>query len=220
MRDANLNLIPADYVLERRAHRIVRITIIGFLTVGVLIGALRFALDQQIAELRTETTRLQTQHNQQLAQRTVFEELVARRDGLQRKVDILDGLRGGLRADRVFHLVDEAVNADTWFRKWSFRRRGELTETKPETVHAGYLIIVAEPDQSTGKLAQAWRLDTHMEIAGSALDHSALARFVEHLLAQTAVADVRILRTGSRPGKQREIVDFDLAITLRNELSA
>ena len=114
-------------------------------------------------------------------------------------------------ARRMFMAVDAAANGDTWFRQWTFRRQGEIVQHNEE-VHTGYLIVLA-PNES-GVEDRAWRLDTHMEISGSALNHSAIAQFVERLQLRPEIRDARILRTGSRREAAREIIDFELAVSV------
>lgn len=219
---ATLDLIPADYRDERRARRMLAwfVPLFALLLAGV--GGARLAIEQRIGAVRDEAARLEQSISFNAGQQRQLETLEAERDVLARRVQILDGLRGGVPADRMFTAIDAAVDENTWFRRWTFRRRGDLTEDTPETVHAGYLIIVAEPAAggAAGAKEKAWRLATHMEVAGSALDHTALAGFVERLLARGEIADVKILRTSSRREASREVIDFDLAITVYSAYEA
>ena len=213
-----LDLIPADYRDERQARRMLSwfLPVFGILIVG--IGSARFMLDHKQAQIQTTMNTLQANINYNVEQQRHLDDLNAERRLFERRVQILDGLRGGLPAERMFAVVDGAFDSNTWFRKWTFRRRGDLTDEVPDTIHAGYLIIVADPDK--GEHEKAWRMATHMEIAGSAIDHTALAGFVERLLARAEIADVKILRTGSRRESSREVVDFDLAVTVYSAYEA
>ena len=207
-----LDLIPTDYREERRARRLLTwfFPIFGLLVVG--LGTARIVLDHKQDQILANMSTLQADINYNVEQQRRLDELNVERKLFERRVQILDGLRGGLPAERMFEVVDDAFDGNTWFRKWAFRRRGDLTDEVPDTVHTGYLIIVADPDK--GEKEKAWRMATHMEIAGSAIDHTALAGFVERLLAHAEIADVKILRTGSRRESKREVVDFDIAVTV------
>lgn len=215
---ATLDLIPPDYREERRARRMLAwfVPLFALLVAGV--AAARLVLEHRHAAVLEDTNNLQASISYNAEQQRELDELNAERAVLARRVQILDGLRGGLPADRMFTAIDAAVDEDTWFRRWSFRRRGDVTESVPESVHTGYLIILSEP--GGGQPEKAWRLETHMEIAGSAIDHTALAGFVERLLAREEIVDVKILRTGSRREASREVVDFDLAVTVHTAQEA
>ncbi|MCZ6770749.1 MAG: hypothetical protein O7G83_02025 [Proteobacteria bacterium] len=212
MSSATLDLIPQDYRNERRARRM----LVWFIPVFVLllgaIGGSRAVLGLEQKRIEQNIDALRADISYDAEQRQHFDRLNAEQKVLARRVRILESLRGGLPAERMFALIDAAVDGDTWFRKWTFRRRGEVTDDAPEEVHAGYFIIVAEPRK--GVAEKSWRLATHMEIAGSAIDHTALADFVKRLLGRSEIADVKILRTRSRRASTREVIDFDLAITV------
>lgn len=218
MTGRSLDLIPSDYRDERRARRMLAwfLPVFG-VVVAVLVGA-RLMLGFEQEKIQTEMNELQANISYNAEQQRQLDELNDERRILDRRVKILDGLRGGVPAERMFAVVDAAVDGSTWFRKWTFRRRGEVTDDATESIHTGYLIIVA--DANKGEKEKAWRLATHMEIAGSAVDHTALAGFVERLLGRSEIADVKILRTGSRREAAREVIDFDLAVTVYSAYEA
>ncbi len=218
MVNRTLDLIPTDYREERRARRLLTwfFPIFGLLIIA--LGTARIVLDHKQDQIQANVSALQVNINYNVEQQRRLDELNVERRLFKRRVQILNGLRGGLPAERMFAVVDKAFDGNTWFRKWTFRRRGDLTNEVPDTAHAGYLIIVSDPDK--GEKDKAWRMATHMEIAGSAIDHTALAGFVERLLARTEIADVKILRTGSRRESTREVVDFDIAVTVHSAYEA
>lgn len=210
---ATIDLIPASYREECRARRLLKwslplfaLLIGAIVTLRVSIGLQGAALDEELAKLRADI-------NYGTEQQGRYSELNGVRDVLAQRLRALEGLRGGLPARRMFVAIDEASNGDTWLRRWAYRRRGEIVEPDGQAVHAGYLIIVT-PTAGSGSSNKTWRLDTHMEITGSALSHTAIADFVERLARRSDIADARILRTGSRKEAGREIIDFDLAVTV------
>ena len=208
----SLDLIPQTYRNERRARRMLAWFFPVFTIVLGIIVASYAMLELEQTRIQEDIDALRTDISYNTEQQSRLDELNASQTVLTQRVKVLESLRGGLPAQHMFTVIDEAVDGSTWFRKWTFRRRGVLTDDAPEAVHAGFLIIVPEPDK--GGPERTWRLATHMEIAGSALDHTALASFVERLLARAEIADVKILRTGSRKEAAREVIDFDLAITV------
>ena len=215
---ATIDLIPAAYREECRARRTVKwfLPIVGTLLLGIGGARLALGIERSGIEHELELLRADINSDTELQQR--YAQLADVRDRLNRKVQVLDSLRGGLPAQHMFMAIDHAANGETWFRKWTFRRSGEIVDEAPQSVHAGYLLIVTP--QEAGSQDRAWRLDTHMEIAGSALNHTALASFVERLAQRPEIADARILRTGSRREATREVIDFDLAVTVRASIKA
>ncbi len=209
---ATIDLIPTTYREEIHARRVLKWYVPVFLTLLCGIGGARIVLGLERAALEGDLEALHADISFDAEQQRRFDELAVVRDTLQRRLGVLDSLRGGLPADRMFAAIDQAANEDTWFRRWTFRRSGEVVRQAPEAVHTGYLIVIAPA--GAGGEEQAWRLDTHMEISGSALDHSAIARFVERLQHHADIADARILRTSSRREGQHEIIDFDLAVSV------
>jgi len=213
-----LDLIPSDYRDEQHARQMLTwfLPIFGLLIVG--LAAARFMLDHKQEQIQGNMNTLQADINYNVEQQRRLDELNAEHKLFERRAQILDGLRGGFPAERMFAVIDDAFDVNTWFRKWTFQRRGDLTDEVPDTVNAGYFIIVADPDK--GEKDKTWRMATHMEIAGSAIDHTALAGFVKRLLSHAEIADVKILRTGSRRESTREVVDFDLAVTVYSAYEA
>jgi hypothetical protein len=212
MSSETIDLIPTDYRNERRARRMLGWFTPVFVLLLAAIGASRAVLGLERERIEQDIDSLRADISYSAEQERHLDRLNTEHKVLTRRVRILESLRGGLPAERMFAVIDDVVDGNTWFRKWTFRRRGDLTDEPPESVHAGYLIIVAEPNK--GETEKTWRLATHMEIAGSAVDHTALAGFVERLLARPEIADVKVLRTGSRRESQREVIDFDVAVTV------
>lgn len=217
---AGLDLIPDDYRNERRARRLLAWFLPVFCLAIAVIGGTRFMLERERGKNEQEIERLRGDISFSGEQQSRLDGLHADERVLAQRVKILESLRGGLPVQSVFSVIDDAFNEETWFRRWSFKRRGDLSEIPATTTHAGYLIIVSETPTDPNSPGRAWRLETHMEIAGSALNHTSLASFVERLLAREEIADVKIIRTGSRREAKHEIIDFDLAVTVRGSAEA
>ena len=150
-----------------------------------------------------------------LAQQTVdtFPErfLKAHEAGMQRKLGLLTGLRGGSEAVNMFVTIDRALQGDdVWFTDWEFQRAGSTVENTPETTTNGYFIVIPAADGQDSN--EAWKIETHMTFNGQARDHSALSGFVRRLYRQKEIQDVRILDTSRRGGNN--VVDFRLAVTV------
>ncbi len=163
-------------------------------------------LDGQIATLQSK----QAITNQQ---REVLTQLDMHKSALQRKLELLTGLRGGAEAAQMFVTIDGAMEGDeVWFLDWEFRRAGSAVENKPETLSNGYFILI--PAENGQQSTEAWKIDTHMTLRGQARDHSALSGFVRRLYRQRTIHEVRILDTSRQP--QNDVVDFRLAVTVNS----
>ncbi len=66
---------------------------------------------------------------------------------------------------------------------------------------------------------KAWWVQAHMEIKAQAINHSALAEFVERLSAQPAVKDIKVLSTRAHRHASVQAVDFELAVIVNSHYS-
>ena len=208
-----IDLVPGDYRrlswLRGRARMTVLIIVTALLVSVVTWAGLHFfstRLDSQIATLQSQ----QAITNQQ---REALTQLDMHKSALQRKLELLTGLRGGAEAVQMFVTIDRAMQGDDiWFLDWEFRRAGSAVEHKPESVSNGYFILI--PAENGQQSTEAWKIETHMTLRGQARDHSALSGFVRRLYRQQAIQDVRILDTSRQP--QNDVVDFRLAVTVNS----
>ena len=183
----------------------------GLLLVLLSIAGGKLWLSHAASELGDSLTSIEHSEQVTLKERGLADSLSAKQRRLERYSGVLNQLRDGVRAEQVFASIDQAVRGDVWFRKWTFRRSGVSRKLAPETTRAGYFLVIAD-DGNDGD--RVWRMDTHMEIAGRAWDHSDLAELVRRLVEQPIIEDVKVLRTTSRRLATDEVVDFDLAITV------
>lgn len=208
-----IDLVPGDYRrlswLRGRAWTTVAVILTALLVSLVAWAALHFLsarLDGQIATLQSK----QAITNQQ---REVLTQLDMHKSALQRKLELLTGLRGGAEAAQMFVTIDRAMEGDeVWFLDWEFRRAGSAVEHKPETLSNGYFILI--PAENGQQSTEAWKIETHMTLRGQARDHSALSGFVRRLYRQRAIQEVRILDTSRQ--SQNNMVDFRLAVTVNS----
>lgn len=206
-----IDLVPGDYRrlawLRGRARTTVVVIVAALCVTVVSWGALQVLsrqLDRQIAELQSK----QAITNQQ---REALTQLDLHKTALQRKLELLTGLRGGAEAVQMFVTVDRAIeDNEVWFLDWEFQRAGSAVENKPETTSNGYFILIPAEDGRDSQ--EAWKIDTHMTLRGQARDHSALSGFVRRLYRQDNIQDVRILDTSRKANDN--VVDFRLAVTV------
>jgi hypothetical protein len=208
-----IDLVPGDYrrlSWLRGQARTTALVIMSALVISVLAWA---GLHFYIARLDTRIATLQSRQAITNQQREALTQLDVHKSALQRKLELLTGLRGGAEATQMFVTIDRAIKGDeVWFLDWEFRRAGSAVEHKPETMSNGYFILM--PADNGQASTEAWKIETHMTLRGQARDHSALSGFVRRLYRQRAIQDVRILDTSRQA--QDKVVDFRLAVTVNS----
>ena len=212
-----IDLVPGDYrrLTWLRGRVRVAVTVIlaaVFLSVALFAGlrVWSVSMDRQIATLQSK----QAITNKQ---REALTQLNVHKSALQRKLELLTGLRGGAEAVQMFVTIDRAMQDDeVWFLDWNFQRAGTTVKNTPETTSNGYFILI--PAEDGKRSNEAWKIDTHMTFRGQARDHSALSSFVRRLYRQQDIQDVRILDTTRKANGS--VVEFRLAVTVNSAGSA
>jgi hypothetical protein len=210
-----LDLIPASYKERLKIKRWCQQFGLGFVSVLVIVFGLSFAITNRTMALNTRIEILQREKETTIEQQQKYNELVAKEVRLRKQLEILNGLRGGPSAKQILMAVDRVMRNDVWFTQWSFIRAGQITQVQPATVQTGYFIII--PQEATTPTQQAWRLDTHMEISGQALDHSSLSDFISNLIKQPEITDVKVINTSLRSYTSSQIVEFKLVVIINNQ---
>ena len=210
-----IDLIPASYRKRRQFLRWLKGAAGTLLGVTALVVGLFVLLRIETGKLDGELRQLQLQKAITSQQRADLESLNARKRDLTQQHDLLSGLRSGAAAEQMFATVDRAMAAgDVWFTDWNFRRAGTATGMDPETVHAGYFIVVSNDKQAS---KEAWMIQTQMKIDGEALDHAALSQFVSNLIDQPEIQSVRVVRTETVLVSNRPLVRFSLDVVVAAE---
>lgn len=213
---AELDLVPSEYRRSLWLRRWLRTLAIVELGLLLSLGAAKLAVDHVASSRRRAIEEIQAAEARVQEQRGRLERLRGQHDVARRRLAILAGLRGGLSSDSVFLAVDRSFQEGIWFVDWTFRRAGQLVEEDSKAVQTGYFLVVPL-DQDGDQGERAWRLETHMEIRGQALDHSTLARFVDRLLDEPRIEEVRIVNTQTRAYAAAQVLDFELAVLVRTD---
>ncbi len=212
---AEIDLVPNDY---RTYHAKVRIiTRFASILVPLLLvsGFAYAALRYQTWDIEHEVEALQQKTFVSSQQRDQITHLRKVADDFQRQLTMLGRLRSGGQALDMFTTIDRAiVPGDVWFRTWTFRRAGFVTEGDVNEVSRGYFVVI--PANSESSSSEPWQIETHMEIKGHARDHSTLSTFVQKLFDQPQIQDVRVVNTARRRYENLSVVDFDLRIVVRS----
>lgn len=212
-----MNLVPEDY--KRYLQQLFILQRWGFvmLVFIVLAGSISFVLNYKADAYQQQIVLLEEKKAISSQQRSALQKLEKDYKKLLEKHSILDKLRGGAVAENMFVTIDRALDSNNvWFKNWSFERAGSKTTERPKGVNTGYFIVIPEAERSNKKAQEAWKIQTHMEVSGEAMDHEALSSFVHRLLQQPQIGDVRILNTQQRTSTDRTVVDFKLVITVNS----
>lgn len=214
-----IDMIPASYRERQQIKRWCQQSLMVFIVLSMAIVVTRLSVTNQTQSINSRMAGLQKNKSFNLQQQQTYNALVAEEARLQKNLEILKGLRGGPAVREILQVIDRVLDGKVWFDHWSFNRAGEITEVKPQTVQTGYFIII--PQNTAGNATQqAWRLNTHMEIKGQAIDHVSLSEFVRKLIRQPEIEDVQVVNTASRQYVEYQVVDFNLIVIINNQFGA
>ena len=207
---SEIDLIPAVYRRRRRFLRWLKISVICLVLGSVLIGSAFAVIRVEADELDKQLRLLQLRKNISVQRHTELESLNATKRDLEQQVELLSGLRSGAAAVQMFGTMDRAIGgSDVWFTNWAFRRAGVPAGKQPDTVHAGYFVVV-RGDKPTQQ--ETWMVQTQMKIDGESIDNAALSSFVSNLVDRPLIQDVRVVRTETIVVKERPLVRFSLDV--------
>lgn len=213
----NFNLIPAEYLLRRERRGVLRRA--GFLLAIVLVlYAIAWGVFTALAAAaQDELSKLQVEQSIGGEEQVKLTNLVAERNMLSNRLELLQTLRSGLTAQELVLSVESALPADQiWFTDWRLVRAGVVTAEQPNPQPVSYFIQADNPTA-----VDQWQMLTHMSVRGQANDHSALSEFSRALLALEHVEDVKLQRTAlaapGTGGSQARLVNFDLKIVIKSD---
>lgn len=212
----DIDLIPASYKERLKIQHWCHIFFVAVGVIFVVTGLLRFSLGSKNKTIQTTISTLQRDKSFNLEQLQKYNDLLTVERQLQKKLEILDGLRGGPPIRQILMVIDRVLNGNVWFLQWSFKRAGEITDVQPETVQTGYFIIIPQENSQNGK-QQTWKLNTHMEINGQARDHSSFSTFVQDLLKQPEINDIKVVNTQVRSYVDTQVIDFNIVVIVNNQ---
>ncbi len=218
---ANIDLVPDEYRYWTWQQRCLKRSglIAGALTLLCALVWHFLHVDAARADEKLRILQAQKQVSQNQQQR--LEYLSAQQSSLQRQWQLLLGLRGGATVENLFVAIDRALLGDqVWFDSWQFQRAGqELSEQQiaPERDRGAYIIILPDQAQASANTPSAWSIETHLSISGGADDHAALSAFVERLLRQPRVSDVKVLSTSLySSSSDSSAIKFNISVLVNN----
>ncbi len=211
-----LDLIPASYRERLKIKRWCRQFFFAFAGVLIVVFGFRFAIISKAMAVNSKIAVLQKEKQSSIEQQQKYNELVSEEVKLRKQLETLNGLRGGPSANQILYAVDRVMKNDVWFTRWTYTRAGLVTQVQPSAVQKGYFIIIPQETNASPN-QQAWKLDTHMEISGQALDHASLSAFVSNLIKQPEIDDVKVINTSLKSYINSQIVEFNLVVIINNQ---
>lgn len=210
---ADIDMIPRSY---RDALR-VRRTVAAY---GAALALLLLAGGGASALLRwrvaTETPRLEQLRAGSLqadAMRTQLAAAQQRRDAYARNVQALAAVRGAGEVAALAAILDGALGEQVWIDQLRFSRSEEqLPLPLPSPLPAGTVQVRTTQAPGAPAADQAWRLGSHIEIAGQAHDHAAMTAFLAALAAHPGLSNVRFVNSSA--AGEGKAVSFAAAVSL------
>jgi len=212
----DVNLIPGDYTRQQNIQRAVKRFIYCLGALLLLAFAARTALGMAHNYEESRAEKLKSGEVLMEEQKKQLEQITARKEGLQLRLNMLEDLRGGPPAKEMFILVDKAINESVWFTKINFSRADEKGAGSQNGGSTGYFIIVPKEGQEEAQKALLQN-SGHITITGKALTHSALAEFVNLLVAQPQIKTVQVENTHSRKYLDASVVEYELTAVMTSD---
>ncbi len=209
-----IDLVPVRYHRRRSMRNWLVGMMAAYLAVSAAMIGVRSVLGHRISVYGRELERLEVERARTQLEQLEFLRLRGEHEALGQRLAVLEGLRGGVAAKHMFQVVDDSLDANVWFRRWNFRRAGEIVDQEKKAVETGYFIVL--PQENPDEPQRSWRIHTHMEITAEAEDHSALAGFVRRLSQKPEIESARILKTKARKEVESGLVEFELAVVVRS----
>ncbi len=208
-----IDLFPDDLRKRLLFLRWFRLTGYGILILTLLMVAAFVSLREASAKIDQQIQYFQSQREISNANRRQLEQLNQQKKNLKQQLDLLSGLRSGASAEQMFVMIDRSLpGPDVWLTSWKFRRAGTPVEASRQAVNTGYFIVLPADNQASKE--ETWKIETHMNIQGQALDHVAVSKFVLNLTRQPEIEDVRIVRSSQTEVNRTKVVDFSLDIVV------
>jgi Tfp pilus assembly protein PilN len=207
---ADIDMIPRSYREGLRVRR----TLAAY---GAALGLLLVAGGGASALLRwrlaVETPQLEQARAGSVRGAALLAQLAGaqtRKDSLLEGVGALEALRGAGEVDGLARLLEKTLNDKLWFEQLRFARSQELLQAPPSPLPPG-AVQMRTPGSGA---VQAWRLGSHVEIDGRALDNAAMTAFLAALAADPALGNVRFLNSSTQAADEGGAVAFKAAASL------
>lgn len=209
---AEFDLIPPDYARGRILRRRMKALAIVLASVACLVAIAWLGLHSLISAESGKAARLQQAKQLSVKGEAAAQEYRQRKQAVERQLAALDELRGRDRVRIFVRAIDAAYVEGVWFDALRFYRREQLPAGDPRGSAAAPGRARAGAQNAAPRVATPAEIEHYAEIAGHAVNHSALAEFIRRLGHQPGIADVRLIDSGMRA--HAEVAGIDARISL------
>ncbi|MDO7710404.1 MAG: hypothetical protein MUQ51_02105 [Pseudomonadota bacterium] len=213
---SEFDLVPSEYRKKTKLKARLKLMVFVYVLLVLVIYFANVMLDKKVQSVEILVKKHQEGKQLFLQDQQRYNDLHSTITSLQRRLETLNALRGGPSAIAIFEMLERVIGKDVWVDSWDYSREGESTKAIPGSVDMGYTIVVQEGNGSQEN--QAWRWNTHMALNGEAMDYSSLAEFVQALLLQPEIEDVKVQKTNLKQYSSASVIDFSLDIIINNQL--
>ncbi len=207
---SEVDLIPNSYRRLQSHIRLLKILAGAVVVTVTIAGLVIISFNHGIKRLHLEVAELQQQKNVSMQQRDQLVRIQEAKTKYGNQLDLLNKLRGGATVGHMFKVIDRALaDENLWFLHWRLMR-GDVQDiqegnVKPASNTAGNFLL-------GGK-----QKGIEMIIKGQAQDYESLSRFVNNLLGQPEIKNVRVVNTSLRRYTSSTVVDFNLSVHVRQQ---
>lgn len=213
---ADVDLIPADYSKTQLVKRRVKQLLIACVSVVVVVGAARLALNLVMSTEKRIIARLENE--QQIAARSK-----AAADNYRQQIQLasnqlaeLDELRGRDRLRLLLQAIDAAYSDRVWLDELRFFRHDPAStgnvRARPGGAHSD-IIVAPRQNVPASRAARPFAaIEQRVEMIGHATNHTRLAEFMRSLGSQPGIAEVRLENTGLGSYSNNPVIDLTLLL--------
>jgi len=212
---ADVDLIPADYARDRLLRRRARQFLVACVSVVVVVGAARLALERAISAGKQEIVRLQQQGKASTLSKAEADAFRQQKLRADKQLAELDGLRGGDRLRLLLYAIDSAYSDSIWLDELRLVRRDRPAGGNTGVLQGGGVPVIVVPKPGAEPPADSLAAGAQrVEISGHAANHTRLAEFMRGLGGQPGIAAVRLLDTGLGSHANRPVIDLSLQLVV------
>jgi hypothetical protein len=213
---ADVDLIPAAYSKAQLVRRRVRKFLIACVSIVVVVGAARLALNLLMSFEKLSIARLEKEG--QISTRSKAEADNYRQQKLlaEKQLAELDELRGRDRLRLLLQAIDAAYNDSIWLDELRFFRRDHVPtgnmSSLPGGAHSGIIVVPSQNVTVSVATPPPAGIEQRVEIVGHATNHTRLAEFMRSLSSQPGIAEVSLLDTGLGSYRNGPVIDLTLML--------
>jgi hypothetical protein len=217
---ADVDLIPAEYSKARFARRRVKQLLLVCVSVVVVVGLARLALNLMTSFEKLNIVRLEKEGQISALSKGEADSFRQQKLFAEKQLAELDELRGRDRLGLLLHAIDAAYSDSIWLDELRFLRRDPVpagnTSALPGGERSGIIVVPRQNVPASAVLPAG--IEQRVEIVGHATNHTRLADFMRILGSQPGIAEVRLLNTGLGSYRNSPVIDLTLMLLVDDKV--